>query len=540
MFRQAMKWLAVACVTVSGATALGQTDRRLNDDDLSRYWYPPTTQRAQPAPAPQAQPAPAPAPQARGYSSTGAFTIHNNEGRIHSAYPTGEASGGALHVEKLLPAEISAGEQFKYLIVATSLIDGEIHNVNICDQLSSNFQVVSATPNPGSTAGNRYCWDLGNFGPRERKVIEVTATVSGGDMINSCADVTFDLPLCATARVVRPALALEMSAPQQICACDPLPITYVVSNPGTGVARDVVVTQNLPQGLTVNGQNTVTFNIPALNPGESREFQVTAQASGPGNFAHQANARSGSGQTAQASAGSTRIGQARLALTCNSPDRRLIGRAFSHEYTVTNTGDCPAENVTLTAAINGAQPTSISDGGVMQGSQIVWNLGTIPANGSRTVSINVNPSQPTTVTTRANVGGDCVNQASTECDTEVEGIPAVLLEVVDENDPVQVGEDEIYTITVTNQGSATDTNIVIVGQLENAVTFVSAAGATAGTHQNGRITFAPLASLPPKARASWQVRVRGVAAADSRFRVIMDTDQTTRPIEETEATNIYE
>jgi len=539
MYRKAMTWIAAACVTLSGTTALAQNDRKAAEDDLTRYWYSQTTPRATPAPAP-AQPAAAPAPRRTGYSSTGAFTIHNNEGRVHSAYPTGEASGGALHVEKLLPAEIAVGEQFRYVIVATSLIDGEIHNVNICDQLSNNFQVVSSTPNAGSTAGNRYCWNLGNFGPREQKVIEITATASGGDMLNTCAEVEFDLPLCAQARIVQPALTLEMNAPQQICKCDPLPISYVVCNPGTGVARDVVVSQQLPQGLTVNGSNTVSFNIPQLNPGECREFQVTAQASGPGTFRHNATARSGGGLTADASAGSTQIGEARLAMNCDSPNRRFIGRSFTHEFTVSNPGNCPAENVVLTAALNGGQAISASDGGQLGGSQVTWNLGTIPANGSRTVSINLNPSQPTTITTRANVNGACVDPATTECSTLVEGIPAVLLEVVDENDPVQVGEDEVYTITVTNQGSATDTNITIVCELENAVSFVSAAGATPGTHANGRVTFQPLASLPPKARASWQVRVRGVSSADSRFRVRMDTDQLTRPSEETEATNIYE
>ncbi|MEL7473414.1 MAG: hypothetical protein AAGK04_08860 [Planctomycetota bacterium] len=540
MLRKAITLFAAACVTVTGTTALAQNDPRADQDQITRYWFDQTTPKAAPAPQPAAAPTAAPAPRRVGYSSTGAFTIHNNEGRVHSAYPTGEASGGAIHVEKLLPAEISAGENFEYLIVATSLIDGEIHNVNICDQLSNNFQVVSAEPNPQSTSGNRYCWNLGNFGPRERKVIRITGSASGGESLNSCATVDFDLPLCAESRITTPQLTLEMNAPQQICKCDPFPISYVVCNPGTGVARDVVVSQQLPAGLTVNGSNTVTQSFASIGPGECREFQVMAEVAQPGVFRHNARATSGR-LTADASAGSTTVGQARLALLCSSPDRRFIGNDFCHEYTISNPGDCPANNVQLSVGVSGAAPISASDGGNIGGSNVTWTFASIPAGASRTVSICFDPASPGTISTRGSASGDCIDdRPQTECNTEIRGIPAVLLEVVDENDPVPVGSDEIYTITTTNQGSATDTNILITCQLEPNVTFVSAQGATSATQSGATVTFAPLPSLAPKARATWQIRVRGAQPGDTRFRVRMDTDNIQRPVEETEATNIYQ
>jgi len=46
--------------------------------------------------------------------------------------------------------------------------------------------------------------------------------------------------------------------------------------------------------------------------------------------------------------------------------------------------------------------------------------------------------------------------------------------------------------------------------------------------------------LLPKAKASWRVIAKAVKAGDVRIKVIMTTEMTTRPVEETESTHFYE
>jgi uncharacterized repeat protein (TIGR01451 family) len=112
--------------------------------------------------------------------------------------------------------------------------------------------------------------------------------------------------------------------------------------------------------------------------------------------------------------------------------------------------------------------------------------------------------------------------------------------MVDVNDPIAVGEVETYIITITNQGSATDTNIKITGMLEPEMEFVSCGGATAGTADGKNITFEPLPSLAPKAKAVWEVKVKAMKAGDVRFKTVLQSDQLTRPVEKTEATRFYQ
>jgi hypothetical protein len=119
-------------------------------------------------------------------------------------------------------------------------------------------------------------------------------------------------------------------------------------------------------------------------------------------------------------------------------------------------------------------------------------------------------------------------------------LSAILLEVVDSPDPVEVGAETVYTITVTNQGSTPGTNIVVSCNLEEQAEYAGSRGTTRAVVAGKSITFAPVASLAPKAKAQWQMRVKAIGTGDIRFHVRMNSDQLTRDVQETEATHFYQ
>ena len=134
----------------------------------------------------------------------------------------------------------------------------------------------------------------------------------------------------------------------------------------------------------------------------------------------------------------------------------------------------------------------------------------------------------------------CAEGVTASVETSIAGIPALRLDVVDVEDPIEVGASTTYMITVTNEGTAADTNIRITCNLEDQLQYVSAAGATSGSKVGNTVTFVPLQNLPPKAHATWRVVVTGVKAGDVRFKVSMVSDNLTRAVEEAEATRVYE
>lgn len=118
-------------------------------------------------------------------------------------------------------------------------------------------------------------------------------------------------------------------------------------------------------------------------------------------------------------------------------------------------------------------------------------------------------------------------------------IPAILLEVVDLKDPVEVGKEVTYVIKVTNQGTTAGTNIRIVCTLPTCQSFVSGDGATTVQAQGDIVTMAKLPTLEPKAVVLWRVLSKATQAADARIKVALNSDQIPRSVIHHEATQQY-
>jgi uncharacterized repeat protein (TIGR01451 family) len=315
----------------------------------------------------------------------------------------------------------------------------------------------------------------------------------------------------------------------------------VVTNTGTGMANNVKVVDNLPAGLmTVDGKKSVTLSAGNLAAGQSKQFSMTLKAEKTGKYFNSASAMADGGLKAQAST-TTVVRQPVLVITKDGPNKRYLGRSVTFDITVTNKGDAPAQDTVIEDQVpSNSRFVSATGGGKLVGSKVVWELGTLAPGASRKMSITLMVDKASTVKNMAKATATCAEGVSASAQTVVEGIPAVLLEVIDIDDPVEIGNSTTYVITATNQGSSDGTGIKIVCTLEDNEQFVSAGGATNGRLSGNQVIFDSLPRLAPKAKATWRVVVKAVKAGDVRFKVTMNTDQIGRPVEETESTNLYE
>ncbi|MCZ7641124.1 MAG: hypothetical protein M5U12_36760 [Verrucomicrobia bacterium] len=338
----------------------------------------------------------------------------------------------------------------------------------------------------------------------------------------------------------RPELQLTLSAPAEATRCAQFPVRVTVRNRGNVPLTRVQVIDTLPAGLARGETQAVPpLDAGALEPGAGREFSFPVTATAAGRQALRVRATSAEGTAAEATA-TTLVRAARLTLQCQAPADVPAGRPVQVCLTAGNTGDAAETQVRLTLPLPpGATCTAVTAGGQAADGQVVWELGDLaPASSHRVCAVFTAP-EPGRLSFAATVRGACAPEARSECQTQVAGIAAILLEVVDQDDPIEVGSDETYVITVTNQGSLPDTNIRLVCTLEAAQQFVSGSGPTAVQAQGAQVTMAALPVLAPKAQAVWRVVVKAVEAGDVRFRVQLESDQVTRPVWETEATHQY-
>ncbi len=456
------------------------------------------------------------------------------------AYPTGRKDSSILWIEKIYPNTVNIGKPYTYTINVTNLTNLSVPNVVITEHLPAGFQLQSSDP-VANIADGKMEWALGKLNPRETRTISVTGMTNEKAELPCCTAASYDPPtLCVNTSVVRPDLKLDMTAAEKVTACQGIPLDFVVTNPGDAHITDVKITSQLPDGVTVRGNSVVTFNVGGLNPGAFKKYSEMAQAHTPGSYKFSAAASASDGLSANAEANTTVVKPV-LTITANAAaEKQYIGRNVSYSVTVSNTGNATAESTVLNASLEGVRGESASDNGSVWGHSAKWDLGALEPGANKTVSIQANATDAGVAKLDATAKAKCSEDVSTAASTNIVGIPAILLEMVDLIDPIEIGKDETYVIKITNQGSASDTNIKIVAILDDSEEYVSSSGPTDGTASGKTVTFAPLAKIDAKDVAEWKVVVRGVRAADARFKVSLTSDQlSAAAVEKTESTTIY-
>lgn len=449
-------------------------------------------------------------------------------------------SGGVVRLDMQMPREVTAGAAFDHTLKVTNLTDTIVTDVVVTERLPKNYKFQRSDPSAKADE-TKLVWTLDSMDPKAVQLITVSGVATSADCLTHCATVTFQVPACASAEIIEPKLALTKTAPREVTLCDPFPVKFVVSNNGTGSVQGVKVQDTLPAGLTTaDGRREVLFDAGTLAAGQSKEQTIQLKASKTGEYVNKAVATSASGMKAEA-ATTTTVRQPVLAITKSGPEKQYAGRPLTYKITVTNKGDSAAVNTVVEDTIpQGIPAVQASAGGTVSGSKVVWQLGTLAPNASRELTVSYTASQIGTLSNTATARAVCADQVTASATTAIQGIAAVLLEVVDTMDPVEIGSQTTYIITATNQGSIPSTDIEIVATLEEAQEFVSADGATSPTVQGRTIKFAPLGSLAARQKAAWRVVVKAAKPGDVRFTVAMNTAELGRPVDETEATQQYQ
>ncbi|GAB4520098.1 MAG: hypothetical protein Tsb0013_23760 [Phycisphaerales bacterium] len=520
----------VATVALLSATML-VAGCKTNDSSRVR-----TTETAEPA----AEPAPAPQ---RSTTRAARYSYTPNAGAgfnvVGLPFPTGDEATSALLLHQVMPAQARKDAEFPVEYHVTNVTNGTLQNVTLFLESTSNLMITEASPQP-MTGDSGLVWSIGDLGPRETQIVRARATAESTGMAGNCISVSYNNSLCAMTEIVNPELTIAKEVTPRVLRCDPITIVYTVCNRGTGLAENVTISDSLPRGITVDGRSSVSINVGNLTAGECRDVTVIAQAEDTGEFCSPASASADGGLTAESDEPCTVVVQPVLTIDCEARDNQYLGRNARFSYTVTNEGDGVAANTIITAQVPaGATVTGASNNGVVSGNSVNWSAGSLQPGDSRTVWLELTTNASSDVEVRAAANADCADAVTTRCSTAFRGIPAILLEVVDIVDPVEVGDTTVYRITVTNQGSAPDNDVTVVVELPAELEFVNATGATQFRRQRQTIRFQPVATLSVGQEVSWDLTVRAVGEGDVRTQFEMTSREKTVPIRETESTTLY-
>jgi uncharacterized repeat protein (TIGR01451 family) len=170
---------------------------------------------------------------------------------------------------------------------------------------------------------------------------------------------------------------------------------------------------------------------------------------------------------------------------------------------------------------------------------VYWSLAELPEGEHGVVELVAMPVEagPQTIEVESRAGQGLSDE--TQRQIMIDGLAAIMFEVKDLEDPIEVGGETGYEIRVVNQGTKAATNVQVAVNLPPGMQLVSAEGETQHTEQRGAIVFEPLGQLAAKADTVYRIRVQGTAAGDQRVTVQVNTDDLAQPIRREESTLVY-
>jgi uncharacterized repeat protein (TIGR01451 family) len=337
-------------------------------------------------------------------------------------------------------------------------------------------------------------------------------------------------------------LKLVLEAPGQTLLCDEIAEKIKIENTGSDLLEDIRISQVLPEGLTTTeGKNILEIRAGKLAGSEKKTFDVKLKAQKVGSYSHKVKAIASNGLSISAASVTTVVKQPVLKIAMSGPEKVFMTKDADFKITVENTGNADSANTVVAAKIPaGMKFVSASNGGSLSGENVTWALGVLVAPKAVSLSMILKSTTSGPAQLVATAKGVCCKEVSTTAKIDVQGISAILLEAVDTEDPIQVGGKEKFRVIVTNQGSAPDTHIVLKIDFEKNFDYVSSSGPTQAKAESSKsLEFAPLASLAPGQKATWEILAKATEEGDHRASFHVKSDALGRSVDKVESTRVY-
>ncbi len=450
-----------------------------------------------------------------------------------------------LTIEKSGPRDLQVGKPARFEVTIRNVGAATAHDTVLRDSIPYGTSLIATMP-PASPAGQGdptgdLLWSIGELKPGQeaRVAMELMPRLEGE--IGSVASVGFRADATVRSRVTKPALEITAEPPQKTLIGEAMTLELTLSNPGTGTATGVVVEGQLPEAVSHPAGREVEFDVGRLEPGTSRSITLVLTTVTPGVHEISLAARADGGiEVAQRLR--AEITAPMLELAADIPSRRYLQRPATCKLKMTNTGTAPALAVELAAQLpTGMKFVRANNAGYYdeRTHRVLWSLEELPAGEDGTVELVVMPTTlgPQAIVAAARNPAGLADQLTHTI--EVEGLAALSFEVVDSEDPIEIGGLTEYVVRVTNQGTKAATNVELAANLLGDLEPIDAKGPVPFGVENLLVSFDPLATLAPADEAVFRIRVRGRRPGNQRVQFMLKSDDLKTPLTAEEMTHVY-
>jgi uncharacterized repeat protein (TIGR01451 family) len=208
-----------------------------------------------------------------------------------------------LTLDKRGPATIRLGQQLAYEIVVRNGGAIVAQRVRIEDELPPGTRMLRTDP-PAAMQADRLIWILDNLpsGAEKHLRVEVQPAAGGDWSSTATASIILSTSSSLRTRVVAASLSLTMSGPETVGVGQTAAFQIRVTNNGTQPLTGLVLRDRVPRGLQHSAGGELEADLGTLEPGKTRNINLTTKAIEPGRQINEALVTAADGQQAEAQA----------------------------------------------------------------------------------------------------------------------------------------------------------------------------------------------------------------------------------------------
>jgi uncharacterized repeat protein (TIGR01451 family)/fimbrial isopeptide formation D2 family protein len=398
----------------------------------------------------------------------------------------------------------NVGDTVTFTVTLSNLGPDTATNVTVTDPLPAGLTLVQATPSQGTYVAGTGVWTVGTVTTTTPLTLVIMATVVSPNAETNTATITHSDQFdpnpnnntnSATVTPQQADLAIVKTVSNMTPNVgDTITFTVTLSNLGPDTATNVTVADPLPAGLTLV---QATPSQGTYVPGTGVWTVGTVTTTTPLTLVIMATVLSPSSQTNTATVTHSdqfdpNPNNNTSSVTLNTQQADLgvvktvsnatpnVGDTITFTVTLSNAGPNTATNVTVGDLLPaGLQFVSATPSeGTYDAATGVWTVGTVPTSPNQTLVIMANVVTPAVMTNTATIthsdqfDPNPGNNTSSTTQTPQQADLGVLKTVSDTTP--NVGDTITFTITLSNAGPKTATNVTVGDLLPAGLQFVSA------------------------------------------------------------------
>jgi len=458
----------------------------------------------------------------------------------HSKEENGPQSPGVT-VQWVRHGEFNVGQECDLELLVQNTSKAIVRSVMAEAVLPEGLEILEAVPAPVQ-GSDTPTWTFGELGPGETRSVALKAIPRRRGDVRLEAFVRFTGYSASEFSVQEPLIEVSVVGPEQVEVGQQVAYVVRVTNPGTGVASNVIIQAAIPEGLEHRSGSLLSIEIGTLSPGESRQARLNLAAvkGGPHELAVRAIADGG---LTEQTVVNVSVAEPKLNIAIGGPTEQLAGRTTDYSLSVSNAGNVQSSNVRAKYRIpQGLEYVSADRGGKYNKTDhsIEWFVGTLQPAESSDFQMTLRATETGEMLHQAGVVSEHGQVTMCEYATTVEGVAALDLKITASNHEMRKGEEVTWNVRISNTGSRPAEKVGMSCELPSGIQLIKAEGPSEYIAENGVMVFRSLPAIEAGESVEFTVTAQCIREGNHRLRLRVASESISEPLIGEESATVSE